>query len=74
MFHCLFLLEEKMRYVFKLMVLAAFVAGTTLAVGCGETASTDTKPKADTEGTSMSTPESVDGNVSQVSFDVTGMT
>ena len=63
-----------MRYVFKLMVLAAFVAGTSLTIGCGETASKDTKPEAKPESsTSMSAPASVDGQVTQVSFDVTGM-
>lgn len=61
-----------MRYVFKLMVLAVFAVGTTLTVGCGETASTDTKP-AETES-SATAPVDIDGNVSQVSFEVTGMT
>ena len=63
-----------MRYVFKLMVLAAFVAGTTLTMGCGETATQDTTPAAETESSSKAAPASAEGQMSQVSFDVTGMT
>lgn len=63
-----------MRNVFKLLALAVFAAGTTLTVGCGETATEPAPAPAETESSSA-TP--ADGNsvagATQVSFDVTGM-
>ena len=73
-----------MRYVLKLVVLAAFAAGVSLTVGCGEGTATpdakpaETKPEAkpadDGSSTSAVAPKGVEGQVSTVSFDVTGMT
>lgn len=68
-----------MRHVLNLVVVAAFAVAATLMVGCGDTAKTDdTTPAAET-GTSSAQPEApassaLAGNVSKVSFTVTGMT
>lgn len=63
-----------MRHVLNLLVLVAFATATTLMVGCGETASTDTTPAEESGASNASAPVSIAGDVSKVSFTVTGMT
>ncbi len=66
-----------MRYVLNLVAVAAFAVAATLMVGCDTAKTEDTTPAAET-GTSSAQPEApasdaLAGNVSKVSFTVTGM-
>lgn len=73
-----------MRYVYKLMLLAVFTVAVSM-VGCGDSATKDTKAKdetktekkadnkADSDTASNDAAKSPEAEVSKVSFNVTGM-